>query len=59
MKMSTVKIGRACTVGHRAVVLYDSELEDGSELDALSLVMKGETLPANTRWRGIPARLVE
>ena len=27
-------------------------------LDALSLAMKGETLPAGTSWRGIPARLV-
>jgi non-ribosomal peptide synthetase-like protein len=59
MKMSTVKVGAGCAVGPRAVVLYDSELEPGAELDALSLVMKGETIPATTTWRGIPARLVE
>jgi hypothetical protein len=41
------------------VVLYDSQLEDGAKLDALSLVMKGECLPAKTEWRGIPARLAE
>jgi non-ribosomal peptide synthetase-like protein len=58
MKMSTVRIGSACTVGPRAVVLYDSQLEDRAELDALSLVMKGETLPAATEWRGIPAQQV-
>ena len=58
MKMSTVRIGSACTVGPRAVVLYDSQLEDGAELDALSLVMKGERLPAATAWRGIPAQQV-
>jgi len=34
-------------------------LEAGAELEALSLAMKGETLPTETRWRGIPARLVE
>lgn len=51
MKMSTVTIGPGCTVGPRAVVLYDAELTAGAELDALSLVMKGETLPAGSRWR--------
>lgn len=59
MKMSTVTIGQGCTVGSRSVVLYDSVIEMGSRLDALSLVMKGEKLPPNTYWRGIPARLVE
>jgi non-ribosomal peptide synthetase-like protein len=59
MKMSTVMIGPDCTVGPRAVVLYDSKLEAGAELDSLSLAMKGEQLPAGSRWRGIPARLVE
>ena len=48
-----------CTVGPRSVVLYDSSLEEGSALDGLSLVMKGESLPAGTSWRGVPARLVE
>lgn len=55
MKMSRVEIGRGCIAGPRAVVLYDSTLEDGARLDALSLAMKGETLPAHTRWCGIPA----
>ena len=59
MKMSTVTVGPGCTVGPRAVVLYDAELEAGAELDALSLVMKGESLPAGSSWRGIPARLVD
>jgi acetyltransferase-like isoleucine patch superfamily enzyme len=59
MEMSTVSVGRGCRVGSRAVVLYDSELGDGVSLDALSLVMKGETLPRGGRWRGIPARAVD
>jgi non-ribosomal peptide synthetase-like protein len=59
MKMSVVKVGPSCTVGPRSVVLYDSELEEGAGLDALSLVMKGEVLPQESRWRGIPARLAE
>jgi non-ribosomal peptide synthetase-like protein len=59
MKMSTVRVGNGCTVGPRSVVLYDSSLQAGSALDGLSLVMKGESLPAGTSWRGVPARLVE
>jgi non-ribosomal peptide synthetase-like protein len=55
MKMSTVTLGRASTVGARAVVLYDAQLADGAMLDPLSLAMKGESLPAGGRWRGIPA----
>ncbi len=58
MKMSRVEIGSGCVAGPRAVVLYDSTLEDGARLDALSLAMKGETLPAHTRWRGVPAQMV-
>jgi non-ribosomal peptide synthetase-like protein len=58
MKMSTVNIGKRCSIGGRAVVLYDSNVGDDVHLDALSLVMKGESLPAGTSWRGIPARLV-
>jgi hypothetical protein len=30
-------------------------MEPGSRLDSLSLVMKGETLPAGTAWAGVPA----
>jgi non-ribosomal peptide synthetase-like protein len=56
MKMSTVEIGPRCSVGAGSVVLYDSRLEEGSSLNDLSLVMKGESLPADTRWEGAPAR---
>jgi non-ribosomal peptide synthetase-like protein len=56
MKMSTVSIGAGCEAGPRSIVLYDSAMKRRSSLDALSLVMKGESLPEATRWRGIPAR---
>ncbi|MHA6616937.1 Pls/PosA family non-ribosomal peptide synthetase [Pseudonocardia sp. DLS-67] len=55
MKMSTVHIGAGATLGDRAIVLYDAVVGPHTVLSALSLVMKGEQLPAETRWRGIPA----
>src|SRR5439155_27126643 len=55
LKSSGLRIGADCAVGADSVVLYDSKMEDGSRLDALSLLMKGETLPAATAWAGIPA----
>ena len=58
MKMSTIEIAPACTVGSAALVLYDTIMEEGSSLGDLSLLMKGETLPARTRWEGIPAQPV-
>ncbi len=59
MKMSALTVGPACTVGPRAVVLYDSSMGAGAELDGLSLLMKGESLPPDSHWHGIPARLAE
>jgi non-ribosomal peptide synthetase-like protein len=56
MKMSTIDIGPRCKVGAGSLVLYDTRLEEGAALGDLSLLMKGETLPARTRWEGIPAR---
>jgi non-ribosomal peptide synthetase-like protein len=57
MKMSNVTVGAGATIGPRAVVLYDATVNDGARLEALSLAMKGESIPAGTRWQGIPARL--
>ena len=56
MKMDRIAIGCGCSVGMDAVVLYGSRMEPGSVLGDLSLLMKGETLPAGTRWEGSPAR---
>ncbi len=59
MKMSTVHVGAGASVGPRTVVLYDATVGGGARLDALSLAMKGESIPAGTDWRGIPARVAE
>jgi non-ribosomal peptide synthetase-like protein len=56
MKMSVVEIGPRSNVGAASLVLYDTRMEEGSALGDLSLLMKGEVLPAGSRWEGIPAR---
>ena len=58
MKISTVDIGARCTIGGGSIVLYDAQMEPDSALGELSLLMKGETLPAGTHWEGSPARPV-
>jgi non-ribosomal peptide synthetase-like protein len=59
MKSDHLKIGRDCSVGNMAVVLYATEMQRGSSLAALSVLMKGEVLPPHSRWTGIPTRPVE
>jgi non-ribosomal peptide synthetase-like protein len=53
-KSSYLKIGAGASVGNMSVVLYDSEIEPGAVVGPLSLLMKGDTLAAGTRWYGIP-----
>ncbi|WP_286164218.1 Pls/PosA family non-ribosomal peptide synthetase [Azoarcus sp. DN11] len=56
MKIGKVQIGRRVTLGIRNTVLYDTKLGDGVLLGPLTLVMKGEQLPAGTVWCGSPAQ---
>lgn len=53
-KADLLHIGRGCSAGNMAVVLYDTEMHAGSTLAPLSVLMKGEQLPEGTRWWGIP-----
>ena len=57
-KADELSIGKGCSVGNMAVVLYGTQMSEGSTLDPLSVLMKGETLPARTRWSGIPCEQV-
>ena len=43
------------TIGARCIILYDTHVGDGVQLGPLTLVAKGERLPAATRWEGSPA----
>ena len=56
MKMSNINIGPRATVGAGSLVLYDTTLAQAAALGDLSLLMKGESLPARSRWEGIPAQ---
>ena len=56
MKVSTVNIGDRCSVGTGAIVLYDTIMSPDSSLGNLSMLMKGESLPAASSWVGSPAR---
>lgn len=55
MKIDHVRIGSRVTLGPRCTVLYGAQVGDGAQLGPLTLVMKGETIPAGTRWHGLPA----
>jgi non-ribosomal peptide synthetase-like protein len=55
MKIDRVVIGAKVYIGPRSIVLYGAKVGDGAKLGALTLVMKGENIPAKSSWRGCPA----
>ena len=55
MKIDYVNIGKRVCIGARSTVLYSAIVADNVKLGPLTLVMKGESIPANSRWRGCPA----
>jgi non-ribosomal peptide synthetase-like protein len=59
MKIGMVEIGARTTIGARGTILYDTHVGDGVKLGPLTLVAKGERLPAATRWEGSPAAPVD
>ncbi len=56
MKSSYCRIGRNSSIGNMSVVLYDTEVKPGAWIGPLSLLMKGETVPPDSRSLGIPTR---
>ena len=54
MKSSHAHVEKNCNIGNMAIVLYDARMHEGATLGPLSLLMKGETLAANSAWQGIP-----
>jgi len=55
MKIDHIRIGQRVSLGPRSVALYSAEVGDNVKLGPLTLVMKGESIPANSHWHGCPA----
>lgn len=55
MKVGRVTLGNGVCVGAGATVLYDTHVGDFAQIGLLTVIMKGENLPAHTRWEGAPA----
>jgi non-ribosomal peptide synthetase-like protein len=59
MKVGKIEIGSGVTVGALTTVLYNTRVGDYAELGPLTIVMKGEAIPAHTEWAGAPAQLMD
>ena len=57
-KSDHVKIGARASVGVAALVHYGVTLGEDCHLDPDAFLMKGEVMPAGSRWRGNPAKMV-
>ena len=55
MRIGMVEIGARTTIGVRSTVLYSSSVGEGVHLGPLTLVAKGEQIPAATSWEGTPS----
>ncbi|NKU57004.1 hypothetical protein GS881_27295 [Rhodococcus hoagii] len=54
MSMDTVTLGAGATLGPHCVALPAAGLGDGATVGPASLVMRGDVVPASTRWQGNP-----
>ncbi|WP_432042550.1 Pls/PosA family non-ribosomal peptide synthetase [Streptomyces cadmiisoli] len=58
-KSDRIAIGAGVTLGVGAFVHYGTTIHDRAQLAADSFLMKGEEVPAESRWSGNPAEEVE
>jgi len=58
MKVGRVNLGQGITVGGSATVLYDTHVGDFARIGPLTIIMKGESIPAHSSWQGAPAQTV-
>jgi len=56
MKVGRVTLGYGVTVGGGATVLYDTDIGEFARIGQLTIIMKGENIPAHTEWQGAPAQ---
>ena len=57
-KSDVIRLGADVSVGVGGFVHYGVEMREGAILDADAFLMKGELVPARSRWRGNPARMM-
>ncbi|HUZ66863.1 MAG TPA: Pls/PosA family non-ribosomal peptide synthetase [Beijerinckiaceae bacterium] len=57
MKVGRVFVGDYVTIGANSTVLYDAKVGDYARLGPLTVVMKGEGIPAHSEWIGLPAQM--
>jgi len=55
MKIGRIQIGNGVTMGTDSIVLYDTHLGEFAHLAPLTVIMKGEEIPAHSQWMGTPA----
>jgi len=56
MKIGRVDIGEGAMIAGGTTVLYDTKVGDYARVGPLTIVMKGEELPAHSQWQGAPAQ---
>ena len=56
MRLDEIKLGSNATLGPNSIVLPGSSLEAGAIVGGASLVMRGESVPADSKWAGNPIR---
>ena len=56
MKIGRVHLANGVTVGAGSTVLYDTHVGENARLGSLTVIMKGEAIPANSEWVGAPAQ---
>jgi non-ribosomal peptide synthetase-like protein len=54
MSMDMVTLQAGATLGPQAVILPAASIGAGATVGPASLVMRGEEVPARTRWTGNP-----
>ncbi len=56
MKVGRCEIARGVSVGPGTTVLYDTHVGEFAQLGQLTIVMKGESIQAHSKWAGAPAQ---
>ena len=59
MSLDTVTLGDGATMGPHSVALPAAAIEKAATVGPASLVMRGDHVPAATRWQGNPIEIVD